>query len=372
MLFFMLLGALVHCEEKKQPPTASAPSVTTLPAASLSASASAIAAVAQPPRPVVLVAGGDIDLSRNTGQRILKNPELNPFSNLQSWLRAADIRFANLESPLCDLGGKTVSEHNRLIFAGPPSGADVLARGHFDIVSTANNHIWDFGKRCLEETLFHVKRVGIQAVGTDAQGKDPLRPVILERNGQHFAFFAVTGIFNHGRLRDHVAKPYIADADMGALSQRITEVKPKVDWVIVSVHIGEEYIHIPIEATRYALIGAAQAGADLVLGHHSHTPQRVEFHKQIPVVMSLGNFVFHQHRDHPWTGWSYLARVTFPPKGPLTIEACPFFIFDASPQPLTQAQQTAYFQHWDAISRAPRAAIRGARSADGCVALLSP
>ncbi|HQF26892.1 MAG TPA: CapA family protein, partial [Polyangiaceae bacterium] len=112
--------------------------------------------------------------------------------------------------------------------------------------------------------------------------------------------------------------------------------------------------------------------ADLVLGHHSHTPQRVEFHKQIPVVMSLGNFVFHQHRDHPWTGWSYLARVTFPPKGPLTIEACPFFIFDASPQPLTQAQQTAYFQHWDAISRAPRAAIRGARSADGCVALLSP
>jgi len=349
---------------------------TTPPSDPIQAAPSASAVPSTPaqsaPRPVVLLAGGDVDLSRLTGQRILQSPDLDPFTAVRPWLSSADLRFANLESQLCDLGGKTVSEHNRLIFAGPPQGAPVLARAPFDVVSTANNHAWDFGLRCLEETITHLQRVGIRHVGTDAQGKDPLRPVEIESQGQRFAFFAVTGIFNHGRLRDHVARPYIADADMGALARRIVEVRPRVDRVIVSVHIGEEYMHVPIEATRYALIGAVDAGADLVLGHHTHTPQRVEFHKGVPVVMSLGNFVFHQHRDHPWTGWGYLARVTFPPKGPPAFEVCPYHLFDAAPQRLTERQEAAFFQHWDQISRAPHAGRRTQRSSDGCVPVHPP
>lgn len=331
------------------------------------ASASAV-----PTRPVVLIAGGDIDLSRTTGQRILNNPDLDPFVGVRSWLTRADLRFANLESQLCDLGGKTVSEHNRLIFAGPPTGAEVVQRGGFDILSTANNHAWDFGLRCLDETLRNLQRVGIEPVGTDATGKDPLRPVEIERHGQRLAFFAVTAIFNHGPLRDHEAKSYLAWADMGELGRRIAKIRDRVDHVVVSVHAGEEYMHVPIEATRYVLIGAVEAGADVVLGHHSHTPQRVEFHKGKPVVMSLGNLVFHQHRDHPWTGWGYLVRVTLPVEGDRSVEICPYHLFDASPRPLTERQESAFFQHWDRISIAPRAGRRAERSSDGCVRLMEP
>ncbi len=349
------------------PPTASTKTLDAAQEVPLVASG-----MAPPPRPVVLIAGGDIDLSRTTGQRILTNPELDPFVGIRSWLTSADLRFANLESQLCELGGKTVSEHNRLIFAGPPTGAEVVRRGGFDILSTANNHAWDFGLRCLDETIRNLQRVGIRHVGTDAAGKDPLRPVEIERHGQRFAFFAVTGIFNHGPLGSHEAKSYVAGADMGALGRRIAKIRDRVDQVVVSVHVGEEYMHVPIEATRYVLIGAVEAGADVVLGHHTHTPQRVEFHKGKPVVMSLGNFVFHQHRDHPWTGWSYLARVTFLVDGNREVEICPYHIFDASPRTLTERQEAAFFQHWDRISTAPGARRRGERSADGCVRLMAP
>ena len=348
--------------ESMQPLAVAAP---VPPAASSSAPKSRVDAV-------VLMAGGDIDLSRITGQRILNNPDLDPFTEIRPLLESADLRFANLESPLCDLGGKTVSEHNRLIFAGPPKGADVVARGGFHVLSTANNHAWDFGLQCLRETISHLARVGIPHVGTDAEGKEPMRPVLIERNGQRFAFFAVTGIFNQGPLRDHKAKDYIADADMGVLARRIAKVRDRVDRVIVSVHIGEEYMDVPINATRYALIGAVEAGADVVLGHHTHTPQRVEFHEGVPVVMSLGNLVFHEHRDHPWTGWGYLTRMTFEPGRAPSVEVCPYHLFDAAPQRLTPKQEAAFYQHWDRISVSRYAGRRADRSADGCTKLEPP
>jgi poly-gamma-glutamate synthesis protein (capsule biosynthesis protein) len=320
----------------------------------------------------VLLAGGDIDLSRRTGQRILADATLDPFAQIRPLLQKADLRFANLESQLCELSGKTRSEHNSLVFAGPPAGALVLRRGLLDIVSTANNHAWDFGKRCAQETILHLRNAGIAHVGTSADGNAPMRARIVQRNGQRFAFLAVTGIFNDGRLRDHVAREYVADADMGAMRKRSEEVRSQVDWVIASVHVGEEYMHVPVQATRYALFGAVDAGADLVLGHHTHTPQRVEYYQGKPVVMSLGNYVFHQHSDHPWTGWGYLARVRFEPATRPLVAICPYHLFNAAPQPLTEQQRAVFLVHWDAISRLPSSAVRGEPDADGCVPLAPP
>ncbi len=322
--------------------------------------------------PTVLIAGGDVDLSRTTGQRILRDGSLDLFREIRPLLATADIRFANLESQLCDLKGKTVSEHNHLVFSGPPGGAEVVKRGGFDILSTANNHAWDFGLRCLTETIKNLERVGIRYVGTDAAGEDPLRPVVIDNAGQIFAFFALTAIFNAGRLREHEAKAYVADADIGVLAKRIRKIRKQVERVVVSVHIGEEYMDVPIEATRRVLIASARAGADLVLGHHTHTPQRVEFHRGVPVVMSMGNLVFRQHRDYPWTGWGYLSRVTFPHQGKIGLEVCPYHLLDASPRPLTSQQQEVFWTHWNQISKAPQAGKLGARSDDGCVQLRPP
>jgi len=325
----------------------------------------------EPLSPVVVLAGGDVDLSRRTGQRILRDPNLDPLRDIRPIFQQADIRFANLESQVCDLDGVTVHPDNPLVFAAPPGAAAVLKRSSFDVLSTANNHAWDFGKRCLVETIDRLQSVGIRTVGTTADGGDPLTPVVIEKRGQKVAFFAMTAIFNDGPLRRHVAAPFVAYADMKDLARKIAAIRPEVRWVVASVHIGQEYADQPVDANRAVLAAAIDAGADVVVGHHPHTPQRVEFHHGKPIAMSLGNLVFHEHRDHPWTGWGLLARVTLH-GDTARLEVCPYRLADAAPKALDAAQEALFWSHWDAISKGPSVAKRGARAPDGCVAMLPP
>ncbi len=104
-------------------------------------------------RPLVFVAGGDLNFGRECGQAILSDPKYDPFASIAPLWESADFRFANLESQLSDQGGETQSPRNRLIFTGPPGGAGVLASARVDLVSTANNHAWDYGKAAFFETL---------------------------------------------------------------------------------------------------------------------------------------------------------------------------------------------------------------------------
>ncbi|MBI5535517.1 MAG: CapA family protein [Deltaproteobacteria bacterium] len=342
------------------------------PVASLDtpAEASAPPAASQAPvpldGPLVLIAGGDVDLSRGTGQRILRDPSWDPFVDVRPWLTSADVRFANLESPLSDQKGVTVNKDNPLVFTGPPSGAEVLLRGAFDVVSTANNHSWDYGKRGLVETIENLDRVGIAHVGTNGEAQSPIGPLLLERKGHKLAFFAMTAIFNDGPANLPEPRKYTAPANLHVLRAAIAEVRDKVDRVVVSVHLGNEYSDEPVQIYRSLLFGAIDSGADVVLGHHTHTPQRIEFHKSKPVVFSLGNFVFHQHSEHPWTGWGYLARVRFDKGAEPTIELCPYHLLASVPHPVKPAEESMFLAHFKAISIGAHTGQTTRRADDGC------
>lgn len=318
------------------------------------------------PGPLVLIAGGDVDLSRGTGQRILRDPSWDPFFDVLPLLRSADLRFANLESPLSDQKGETVNKSNTLVFTGPPGGAEVLTRGRFDIVSTANNHAWDYGKRGLRETIENLDRVGIAHVGTNADAQSPMGPVVIERKGHKVAFLAATAIFNDGPANLPEPRKYVAPANSHVIRATIAAVRDKVDWVVASIHIGSEYSDEPVQIYRQLMTSVVDSGADVVLGHHTHTPQRIEFHKGKPIVYSMGNFVFHQHSDHPWTGWGYLARVTLDKSAAPAIEICPYHLLASIPHPVTSAQDAVFMAHMKAISVGRHAAQPVTRSQDGC------
>jgi hypothetical protein len=91
----------------------------------------------------VLLAGGDVNLGRSVGRRILSDAVFDPFERLRPLLERAHVRFSNLESPLSDQDGETRHPTRPLSFSGPPEGARLLASAPFDVVSVANNHIWD-------------------------------------------------------------------------------------------------------------------------------------------------------------------------------------------------------------------------------------
>jgi poly-gamma-glutamate capsule biosynthesis protein CapA/YwtB (metallophosphatase superfamily) len=367
------------CREREPTDERAKPSVTQAPPAQPAPSA--------PPaetrmEPLVVVAGGDVNLGRGCGQKILADPGYDPFAALAPLLGAADIAFANLESQLFDNRGETQSPDNLLIFCGPPGAAPVLARAGFDVVSTANNHAWDYGKQALFDTMTHLERAGVAYVGTSHEPRAQYEPVVLRRKGFSVALFAVTQIWNQGPLESHPAREYVANAEVAELVPRIESARREHDIVLVSYHGGSEYIDMPVQRTREFVRTVMSAGADAVLGHHPHVPHGVGWHEGRPAFYSLGNLVFSMHRDYKWTGMSFIARLTFASDGDRKrprierVEACPYHIVGHRPMlfegAVGAARRNAFRRHLAHIS----VTVGGSRirepNEDGCLPLEPP
>ncbi|MBX3130012.1 MAG: CapA family protein [Polyangiaceae bacterium] len=291
------------------------------------------AAVAPPARAerIVILAGGDVNLGRGAGQRILKDPKYDPFHDVAPLLRTADFRHVNLECQLSDQGGETQSKNNRLVFTGPPGGGATLAQAGIDLVSLANNHAWDYGKGALMETFDNLERAGVKYVGASRVKDQQYEPTIVDIKGWSVAWFAVTHIWNQGPIHEHPGRHYVAWASFDHLRKRLKEARKQHDLVLLSYHGGGEYIDVPMQWTHEFFRAVMNTGADAIFGHHPHVPHGIGFHEDRPMFYSLGNLVFAMHSDHPWTGTSFFARVTFSQSGPPELEVCPYHIWGHVP-----------------------------------------
>lgn len=263
-------------------------------------------------QPIKLLAVGDINLGRTTGKKILAGDNNYAFEYLNEYLQKFDITFGNLESQLADLGGETQSPTNEYRFAGPPAGADGLKEAGFDIVSTANNHMWDYGKARLFETMDNLDRVGVKYVGSTKAPEKLYQPVIMEVKGKKIAFLAVTMLLN-GYEKAGAAE-YVAMDDTSKLIPAITKAKDEADFVIVSMHGGVEYRATPTEEQKELAHQIIDAGANVVIGHHTHTAEGVEEYKDGLIFYSLGNFAFWQPFGY-WTEHTFVAEIELKPDG---------------------------------------------------------
>lgn len=276
---------------------------------------------------VKIIAVGDINLGRQTGQKILAGEIDYPFQFIGDYLRSADITFGNLESQLANLDGETQSPTNEYRFAGPPAGADSLANAGFDIVSLANNHMWDYGKSKLLETIDNLDRVQVKYVGASKNPAELYQPVIIESKGQKIAWFAVTAILNGYEKTG--AKDYVAWADDDRLITAIQQTEPQVNWIIISMHRGVEYSATPSSTQVEFAHKVIDAGANIVIGHHPHVPQGIENYKDGIIFYSLGNFAFWQPFDY-WTQHSFATEIILRPDGKIDQTIVPI---DAGWQP---------------------------------------
>jgi poly-gamma-glutamate synthesis protein (capsule biosynthesis protein) len=90
------------------------------------------------------------------------------------------------------------------------------------------------------------------------------------------------------------------------------------------------------------LHGAIDAGADAVLGHHPHVIQAIEWYRERPIVYSMGNLLMQMHKNHPWTGYGFFARLTL---GVGTeLEVCPYRILGLVPLPFVGDAQRKTFE----------------------------
>jgi poly-gamma-glutamate capsule biosynthesis protein CapA/YwtB (metallophosphatase superfamily) len=251
---------------------------------------------------VRLAAVGDVMLGRTVGQQILEKGPSIVFSQVQSTLDAADLRFANLECALTDLG---VPEDKSYTLKAPPAAAAALQSGRFDLVSLANNHAMDYGFEGLQETQRILDQVGVASVGAGVNFDQAHAPLILSRNGLRMAFLAYADVpeerdgFDAHQWIATESTPGIAWADPNQIALDVTAARQKADVVIVMLHAGieiAEYMSIITTDQRLQAYAAIDAGAALVIGSHPHQLESIELYHGGLIAYSLGNFVFDDYR----------------------------------------------------------------------------
>ncbi len=251
-----------------------------------------------------LLAFGDVNLGRALGQKILHDAVQYPFEKFCE--DSADIFFVNLESTLSEQHGETESPASNYIFTGPPLGAATLSGAGITCVATANNHAYDYGERAVLETIDNLDEANIAHIGSSRAPEHVFEPLWIEKNGIHFAFFAVTDIMNNGRMW----RAHVASTDTAGLFPKIREAAAAADAVVVSVHGGDEYADIPSHRMEQFMHACVAQGAAVVLGHHPHVPYGIEEYGGRYIVSSLGNFVFHQPQNE-WTQVSFGVEFQF-------------------------------------------------------------
>ncbi|MDX1613998.1 MAG: CapA family protein [Candidatus Promineifilaceae bacterium] len=287
--------------------------------------AKALLATEEESEPVLLAAVGDLMLDRALGAAIMRGRPEFPFELVSPELTVPDITVGNLESALGDLGS---GADKRYTFQAPPRAAYSLAAAGFDVLSLANNHAMDFGPEALLQGIRLLREQGIHAVGAGATSAAARTPAIVQANGLRLAFLAYVNVpversgFDTASWQATVDTPGLAWGDPETIAVDVGAARSQADLVIVLLHSGYEYIEEPSEAQRAAAHAAIDAGAHLVLGHHAHLLQGVEFRKQGVIAYGLGNFAFEIEGDPA----SAILRVWLDGRGVRHLELVPAIV----------------------------------------------
>jgi poly-gamma-glutamate capsule biosynthesis protein CapA/YwtB (metallophosphatase superfamily) len=225
-----------------------------------------------------------------------------PYDQVRDLITQADLAVGTLNATISDYPAHTgcVSTY---VLVGGAENADALGRAGFDVMSVATNHIKNCGvsncgDRAFYDTLDNLRRVGIEPVGAGANLAEAMQPVVLEVRGVRF------GIVSLGQIEPMAfageASPGIAVLNEENLREAIATAREVSDVVIAMPHWGPEDVPTPNYLQRDLARVAVEAGADLVVGNHTHVVQAVQEIDEVMVFYGLGNFVFDQiwARDH--------------------------------------------------------------------------
>lgn len=197
-----------------------------------------------------------------------------PLRNVRDILLADDLTMINFEGTLTTAGRNPEKKNNDFLFRADPSFVDMLPAGGVDTVSLENNHVLDMGEEGLQETKDTLLSAGIPYACEDD-------PAVFYVKGVKVGSLAYQ---TFGGRHDEIIKKL--PGDIGALRAEGCEV------VIVSYHWGAELDYYPNDNQVRLGRATVDAGADLVIGHHSHRINPIEYYNGKYICYSLGNFSF--------------------------------------------------------------------------------
>lgn len=207
-------------------------------------------------------------------------------------MQEADLMCLNNEFTYSTNGSPM--EGKMYTFRANPKRVGVLQDMGVDIVTLANNHVYDYGKQALLDTFDTLEGAGIDYFGAGRNLEEAMAPVYYTIDEKVIAFVGAS------RAEKYKMTPQATETKPGILRcyetelflQSIAEADANADFVIAVVHWGTEYSYDLEEVQLETGKAYIDAGADAIIGGHSHCLQGMEFYEDKPIVYSLGNYWF--------------------------------------------------------------------------------
>lgn len=234
-------------------------------------------------------------------------------------LKQADILMVNNEFPFSDQG--TPMADKQFTFQCSPSYVTALNEMGVDVVSLANNHTLDYGKEALRDTFSTLDKAGILYGGAGETVERAEEVQIIEANGKKYGFIAVSRVIPTADWKVENSAPGLFSCyDETRLVELVEQAKETCDFVAVYPHWGVEYQAYPEAYQTRIAERCIEAGADVIVGSHTHCLQGVSYIDGMPVFYSLGNFIFGQNIDK-----SAIVKVTVDEEGNASYELIPVY-----------------------------------------------
>ena len=261
------------------------------------------------------------------------------YGDLLPLLERSDYNIVNLESPLWT-AEKFITKSGAA-FAGEPAHVGALTAGCFRAAVCANNHTFDSGAEGFFRTLELLEAKGIAAVGAGEDLQQARQELVIDVQGIKTALFTISE--GEDMMGAGQGKPGVRPWEPEILARDIRAARSRYDVILVSAHCGLEYQPYPSFYVYEAFKLWAEAGADMILGHHPHVPQGMTCFGKTPAYFSLGNFVFYQpvRLLHRKTG--YLVEMELAKNGIVSHRKIPYRITDEGVRLLSK-QETLDFE----------------------------
>lgn len=240
-----------------------------------------------------LSAVGDISFEGSEADR----PSFDCFADVTRIFHRSDLAVGNLECALSK-NGEAIS--GKCTLRGSPQWAPIMKKAGIGLVSLANNHVMDYGKQGLFSTIEALSRADIHTVGAGSNRREACSPLFLDVAGRRIAFLARSSVIVSSPAYAGESTPGVAFLDPEETVATIQSCRSQADLVILLAHWGLEEYAYPSPTQRQMARQFVDAGVNVILGHHPHVLQGLEYYRSALIVYSLGNFVFNEFE------WRYI------------------------------------------------------------------
>ncbi|OYD09932.1 CapA family protein [Paludifilum halophilum] len=275
---------------------------------------------------------GDMMFGRHVKKAVDRYGYEHPLDKVKPLLRSSDLVTGNFEHPILleppekyPVFDKSIRLHTE------KEAAKALKEAGFTSINLANNHTMDYGGPGLADTKKTFDEVGLETVGAGRDRYQAKQVAYQEVNGLNVATLGVTDRYPKG-FSVKQSSPGVLPATPKTALPLVESAAKNSDLVVVHIHWGVEYDNNVHPRQRVFAQALVDAGADIVVGHHPHVLEPVEFYKGSVILYSTGNFIFDQ-------GWSRTRETAvfqykLSKDGKARLEIHPMLIREGQPRPL--------------------------------------